>query len=155
VPFASTARAISASVEDKEESFGASPFVTLGRDYGVWYDTITINSNKSIMALERGLDDNIKAVNAMYQEYIVPVPRVPVKDPIEMELEKTIKSNLDTYLEQKVTEFVTGKTPINDETHNEFIEQAKRLGVDGLVNIYNTAYERTLRHKVIIRKINY
>jgi len=42
-----------------------------------------------------------------------------------------------------VTEFVTGKTPINDSTYQEFINQAKKLGSDELLEMYNTAYKRT------------
>lgn len=46
-----------------------------------------------------------------------------------------------------MTEFVTGKTPINDTTYQQFIDQAKKLGSDELLAMYNTAYTRTYGDK--------
>jgi putative aldouronate transport system substrate-binding protein len=64
-----------------------------------------------------------------------------------MELEKSRLNNLNKYLEQQITEFVTGKTPISDETYQRFLDQAKKLGADDLLNMYNTAYKRTYGSK--------
>ncbi|WP_370570256.1 extracellular solute-binding protein [Paenibacillus sp. JCM 10914] len=123
--------------------FGESPFNTLRKDWGVWYDMITLNNAKSRAAWEQGLSEKSKDINARYEAYIVPAPKQIVKTEEELELEKSKLNNLNKFLEQKVTEFVTGKTPINDETYQRFIDQAKKLGSDELLEMYNTAYKRT------------
>ncbi|PYI53979.1 extracellular solute-binding protein [Paenibacillus flagellatus] len=125
------------------KEFGASPYVPLRRDYGVWYDNISLNNAKARDAWERGLDEKSKAINASYEKYIVPAPKQIVKTEEEMELEKSKLNNLNKFLEQKITEFVVGKTPINDTTYKQFLDQAKKLGSDDLLNMYNTAYKRT------------
>lgn len=125
------------------EEFGTSPYVTLRKDYGVWYDNITLNNAKSRAAWEAGLDEKSKNINARYEPFIIPAPKAIVKTDDELELEKSKLSNLTKYLEQKITEFVTGKTAINDTTYKDFIDQAKRLGADELLEMYNTAYKRT------------
>lgn len=125
------------------EEFGTSPYVPLRKDYGVWYDNITINNAVSRAAWEAGLDEKSLDMNARYQQFIIPAPKAIVKTDEEMELEKSKLSNLNKYLEQKITDFVTGKTAINDATYQEFIDQAKRLGADELLEMYNTAYKRT------------
>lgn len=129
------------------KEFGSSPYVPLRRDYGVWYDNISLNNAKARDAWERGLDEKSKAINARYQQYIIPAPKAIVKTEEELELEKSKLNNLNKYLEQKITEFVTGKTPINDTTYQQFIDQAKKLGSDELLNMYNTAYKRTYGSK--------
>lgn len=125
------------------KEFGETPYVPLRRDWGVWYDNITLNNAISRDAWERGMNEKSKAINKKYEPYIVPAPKAIVKTKEELELEKSKLNNLNKYLEQKITEFVTGKTPINDTTYNQFIEQAKKLGSDELLNMYNTAYKRT------------
>lgn len=125
------------------KEFGASPYVPLRRDYGVWYDNITLDNAKSRDAWERGLNEKSKAINTKYEKYIIPAPKAIVKTEAELELEKSRLSNLNKFLEQKITEFVTGKTPINDTTYSQFIDQAKKLGADELLAMYNTAYKRT------------
>lgn len=129
------------AVYNKE--FGESPFNALRKDWGVWYDLITLNNAKSREVWERGLSEKSKDINARYEQYIVPAPKQIVKTEEELELEKSKLNNLNKFLEQKVTEFVTGKTPINDTTYQQFIDQAKKLGSDELLTMYNTAYTRT------------
>ncbi|GIQ66427.1 sugar ABC transporter permease [Paenibacillus cisolokensis] len=129
------------------KEFGSSPYVPLRRDYGVWYDHISLNNAKARAAWENGLDEKSKAINASYEPYIIPAPKAIVKTEEEMELEKSRLNNLNKYLEQQITEFVTGKTPINDETYQRFLDQAKKLGADDLLNMYNTAYKRTYGSK--------
>ncbi|GIP37807.1 hypothetical protein J31TS4_10870 [Paenibacillus sp. J31TS4] len=129
------------------KEFGTSPYTTLRKDWGVWYDNITLNNAISRAAWEGGLNEKSKAINASYEKFIVPAPKQIVKTNEEMELEKSKLSNLNKFLEQKLTEFVTGKTPINDTTYQQFIDQAKKLGSDELLNMYNTAYTRTYGSK--------
>lgn len=123
--------------------FGTSPFTVLRKDWGVWYDNITLDNALSREVWERGLSDKSKEINERYAPYILPAPKQIVKTDEELELEKSKLNNLNKYLEQKLTEFVTGKTPINDQTYQEFLDQAKKLGADELLDMYNTAYERT------------
>lgn len=123
--------------------FGTSPFTILRKDWGVWYDMVTLDNAISREVWERGLSDKSKEINASYEQYIIPSPKQIVKTEEELELEKSKLNNLNKFLEQKITEFVTGKTPINDENYNQFIDQAKKLGADDLLNMYNEAYTRT------------
>ncbi|MBA2941407.1 extracellular solute-binding protein [Paenibacillus sp. CGMCC 1.16610] len=129
------------------KDFGASPFTTLRKDWGVWYDMITLDNAKSRAVWESGLSDKSKAINKLYESVIIPAPKQIVKTSEELELEKSKLNNLNKYLEQKLTEFVSGKTPINDKTWQEFIDQTKKLGADDLLNMYNAAYTRTYGKK--------
>lgn len=125
------------------KEFGDTPYVPLRRDFGVWYDMINMNNALSRETWERSSSEKIKAIDAKYAPYIVPTPKASIMTKEEQDLEKSKMSNLSKFLEQKITEFVTGKTPINDTTYAQFIEQAKKLGSDDLLNMYNTAYKRT------------
>ncbi|WP_405079096.1 extracellular solute-binding protein [Paenibacillus chitinolyticus] len=129
------------------KEFGASPFNTLRKDWGVWYDLITLDNAKSREVWERGLSDKSKDINKRYEPFIVPSPKQIVKTQEELELEKSKLNNLNKFLEQKLTEFVTGKTPINDTTYQQFLDQVKKMGADDLLNMYNTAYTRTYGKK--------
>ncbi|MEK8129152.1 extracellular solute-binding protein [Paenibacillus filicis] len=129
------------------KEFGASPFNTLRKDWGVWYDLITLDNAKSRAAWERGLSDKSKDINKRYEKFIIPAPKQLVKTQEELELEKSKLNNLNKFLEQKQTEFVTGKTPINDTTYQQFIDQAKKLGSDELLKMYDTSYTRTYGKK--------
>lgn len=125
------------------KEFGEAPYVALRRDFGVWYDLINLNNALSREAWERSASDKLKAINTKYAPYIVLAPKASVKNKEELELEKSKLSALTKFLEQKITEFVTGKTLINDTTYAQFIDQAKKLGSDDLLNMYNAAYKRT------------
>jgi putative aldouronate transport system substrate-binding protein len=129
------------------KDFGASPFTTLRKDWGVWYDMVTLDNAKSRAVWESGLSEKSKAINKLYESVIIPAPKQIVKTSEELELEKSKLNNLNKYLEQKLTEFVSGKTPINDKTWQEFIDQTKKLGADELLNMYNAAYTRTYGKK--------
>jgi putative aldouronate transport system substrate-binding protein len=125
------------------KEFGASPYVPLRRDFGVWYDNISLNNALARETWERGLDDKSKEINQSYEKFIIPAPKAIVKTTEELDLEKAKLTPLTKFLEQKITEFVTGKTPITDANYQQFLEQAKKLGADELLNMYNTAYKRT------------
>ncbi len=129
------------------KDFGAVPYVPLRRDFGVWYDNISLNNALARETWERGLDDKSKAINKSYESFIIPAPKAIVKTTEELELEKSKLTPLTKFLEQRITEFVTGKTPINDATYQQFLDQAKKLGSDELLNMYNTAYKRTYNIK--------
>ncbi|WP_010277523.1 extracellular solute-binding protein [Paenibacillus senegalensis] len=125
------------------EEFGTAPYAPLRKDFGVWYDNITMNNAVSRAAWEAGLDEKSLDINKRYEPFIIPAPKAIVKTDEELELEKSKLTNLNKYLEQKITEFVTGRTPINDATYQEFIDQARTMGADELLDMYNTSYKRT------------
>ncbi|CAG7599959.1 Lipoprotein LipO [Paenibacillus solanacearum] len=129
------------------KEFGASPYVPLRRDFGVWYDNMTLNNALSRETWERGLDEKSKAINKNYESFIIPAPKAIVKTTEELDLEKSKLTPLTKFLEQRITEFVTGKAPINDTTYQQFLDQAKKLGSDELLNMYNAAYKRTYGSK--------
>lgn len=125
------------------KDFGPAPYNTLRKDYGVWYTAIVIDSAIARDAWENAMDDDFLAMQEMYQPYIIPAPRNFVRTEEEMDLEKSKLDNLNQYLEQELTKFVMGEIPINEDNFNKFISQAQRLGVDEIINMYNTAYHRT------------
>ncbi|MCU6794445.1 extracellular solute-binding protein [Paenibacillus sp. WQ 127069] len=125
------------------ESFGTSPFNGLRKDYGVWFPGIGSDFALARLAWESALNPRTKKVNEAYEPIIVPAPRGYAKTKEEQELEKSKLSNLDKYMDQKMAEFVVGKTPVNDDTIKEFIDQTKKLGLDEILTMYNTAYKRT------------
>lgn len=125
------------------EEFGTSPYVPLRRDWGVWFPNVSINNAIARAAWERGLDAKNKEINASYAKFIIDAPKSIVKNADEQEIEKSKLNNLNKYFDQKLTEFVSGKTPINDQTVAEFIDQSKKQGVDDLLKMYNAAYKRT------------
>lgn len=129
------------------KEFGASPYVPLRRDFGVWYDNISLNNALARQTWERGLDDKSKAINSSYEKFIIPAPKALVKTTEELDLEKSKLTPLTKFLEQKITEFVTGKTPITDANYQQFLDQLKKLGSDELLEMYNTAYQRTYGSK--------
>ncbi|WP_028550834.1 extracellular solute-binding protein [Paenibacillus sp. UNC451MF] len=129
------------------EEFGTAPYNTLRRDYGVWYPGIGSDFAIARVAWESALDEKTKKINAAYEPMIVPAPRSYVKTKEEQELEKSKLSNLNKFMDQKMVEFVVGKTPINDDTIKQFIDQAKKLGLDEIITMYNTAYKRTYGSK--------
>lgn len=129
------------------EEFGTAPYNTLRRDYGVWYPMIGFDFALPRLAWESALDEKTKKINAAYEPLVISAPRSYVKTKEEQEMEKSKLNNLTKYLDQRMAEFVMGKTPINDEKINDLIEQSKKLGLDDIVNMYNTAYKRTYGSK--------
>jgi putative aldouronate transport system substrate-binding protein len=125
------------------ESFGTSPFNGLRKDFGVWFPGIGSDFALARLAWESALNPNTKKVNDAYEPIIIPAPRGYVKNKEEQDLEKSKLSNLEKYMDQKMAEFVVGKAPINDDTIKQFIDQCKKLGLDEIITMYNTAYKRT------------
>lgn len=125
------------------EEFGSAPYNTLRKDYGVWYPMIGFEFALPRIAWENALDDKTKKVNAAYEPTVIAAPRSFVKTKEEQELEKSKLTNLTKYVDQKLAEFVVGKTPINDETIAAFQAESKKQGADDIVAMYNTAYKRT------------
>lgn len=125
------------------EEFGTAPYNILRRDWGVWFPNVVQDNAIARLAWESGLDEETMNVNKAYEPIVVPAPRSFVKTKEEQDLEKSKLNNLNKYVEQKLAEFVTGKSPITDESLAQFVEQSKKLGAEDIVNMYNTAYKRT------------
>ncbi len=89
------------------------------------------------------------------QEKFFPAIEPQVVDPLpyinfteqENETLKQMQTNLQKYAETELTKFVMGRTPITDETLKAFVDQSKKLGSDTLVQITNTAMQRTQNAK--------
>jgi putative aldouronate transport system substrate-binding protein len=129
------------------ESFGTAPYNGLRKDWGVWYPGIGSDFAIARVAWESALDEKTKKINAAYEPIIIPAPRSYVKTKEEQELEKSKLSNLTKFMDQKMSEFVVGKAPITDDSIKQFIDQAKKTGLDEILNMYNTAYKRTYSAK--------
>lgn len=83
----------------------------------------------------------------IYEPYIIPHPKGFVKTKEELELEKSKLENINQFLEQEITKFIVGNVPINDETYDQFIKQAQRLGIDEIIEMNNNAYQRAYGSK--------
>jgi len=115
---------------------------TLRRDYGVVYDGIRMaGHNKSQAA--RTVTDDIALTDEMYAPFAKQPAPIRVPNDQENELEKEKLPNLKKHFEQKLTEFVMGKTPITDENLKKFIDQSNQLGATELVDVYNQQLARS------------
>lgn len=122
------------------ESLGPAPYNILRGDYGIWYPGIAQNFGKARDA--EILSPDAQRIEDLYFPILQEAPPALVMTAEETELQKAKKANLDTYLDQKVSEFISGRTPINDETLQAFIDQSVKLGAYELRDMYNTSYTR-------------
>lgn len=58
----------------------------------------------------------------------------------EAEEKLAIESDINAIINQRTAEFVIGKTSLDE--FDKYVEQIKRMGLDRLIEIYETAYER-------------
>ncbi|MBD2844089.1 extracellular solute-binding protein [Paenibacillus sp. IB182496] len=116
-----------------------TPYTKLLSEYGVFYPRITLNMEKARQA--EVYDEDAQAVQEMY-DGLVKEPVTLVLSDEESELELDVLSNLQSYIDQKLAEFVTGRTPISDESFASFLEQSVKLGAHELRDMYNGAYAR-------------
>lgn len=52
------------------------------------------------------------------------------------------KSDIDTYVDTCLANFMTCQTELNDETWNEFVETVESMGIDRVTEVYTAAYAR-------------
>ncbi|MEK3884719.1 extracellular solute-binding protein [Paenibacillus sp. PL2-23] len=123
------------------ESLGPGPYTILRGDYGIWYPGVAMDFGKSRDA--EILNEDAQRIEDLYLPKLVEAPKALVMTAEETELMKAKKTNLDTYIDQKISEFIAGRTPINDETIKSFIDQCLKLGAHDLRDMYNTSYQRT------------
>ncbi len=60
----------------------------------------------------------------------------------ESSMEADISNQIDTYMEEFFFESVSAPQPLTDEAFAAYVEQMKALGIDQLIEIYNTCVER-------------
>ncbi|MCU6708903.1 extracellular solute-binding protein [Paenibacillus sp. J5C_2022] len=122
------------------ESLGPAPYDQLRGEWGIWYTDVNLDNGKSRLA-DR-LTEKAQRIEEQYMPYVVPAPNLLVLTEEENELRKEKLDNLTVYIEEKMTEFVTGRSPITDENLQDFLEQCKKLGAYELKDIYNAAHKR-------------
>jgi putative aldouronate transport system substrate-binding protein len=123
------------------KSLGPAPYALLRGDYGIWYPDINPDHGKSREA--EILSDQAQKIEDMYKPIIIQAPKPLILNEKETETQKSKLNNLTVYMEQKISEFISGRNPINDESLNAFVDQSKKLGAHELRDMYNTAYQRT------------
>lgn len=118
----------------------------LKTEYGVRYNNFPLLNyvNKGRDA-EPPMTKKLQELEDMNAKSAIdPAPSV-VATEAELSLEKSKLPSLEKYIEQRVTEFVMGKTPITDAALNDFIAQCKKLGSDDLIKMYNEQLQRALK----------
>ncbi|MBD2847917.1 extracellular solute-binding protein [Paenibacillus sp. IB182496] len=121
-------------------SLGTAPYDLLRGKWGVWYPGINPDMDKSRKA-ER-LSEKAQAIEELYMPLVVPSPKPLVLSEEENALRQQKLDQLNVYIEEKMTEFVTGRTSINEQTLQEFQAQCVKLGAHELRDMFNAANAR-------------
>ena len=58
---------------------------------------------------------------------------------------KQLLNDIDTYVNETLTNFIIGKTPLNDATWAAYTQKLKDLGIDEVQKIYQASYDRFLK----------
>jgi putative aldouronate transport system substrate-binding protein len=118
----------------------------LKNEFGVRYNNFPLLNyvNKGRDA-EPPMTRKLQELEAMNAKSAIDPPSSVLATEEEQSLEKSKLPSLEKYMEQKLTEFVMGKTAITDDALNEFIAQCKKLGSDELIRIYNDQLQRALK----------
>lgn len=119
---------------------GDAPYDTLRGKWGIWYPDINLNMDKSRKA--EILSERAQGIEELYMPIVIPAPPQLVLTEEENAIRKHKADNLNVFLEEKITDFVVGRTPLNDDTLKQFMEQSEKLGAYELRDLYNTAYQR-------------
>lgn len=81
---------------------------------------------------------------ASYMDYLkIPMPEL-VFTKQETSQVAIIKTDLDIYMSSFEQKIISGREKLNDETWNAHLENLKKLKVEQLIEIYQTAYQRYL-----------
>jgi putative aldouronate transport system substrate-binding protein len=78
----------------------------------------------------------------LYASVLLDAPKSLILNGEETEIQKAKTENLNTYMEQKISEFIAGRTPINDDTLKAFVDQCVKLGAYELRDMYNANLKR-------------
>ncbi len=109
-------------------------------EFGIGYNRFNFNQEKTAIATL--LDEGEIAIEEMYAPFVKQAPGALILTDAENEKFNDLYSNLKVYIDQKVAEFIANRTPINDNTIQDFINTSKSLGSDEILEIYNTAHQR-------------
>lgn len=106
---------------------------------------VGFNQYKAAAGLEANLSDKAKAVKADSVAYMANADKSMVLGDIPTTLEEDKKSaelsaDLGTYLSEMYSKFIMGVEPL--DKLDSFIEQAKQLGLEEIIKIKQTAYDR-------------
>lgn len=58
-----------------------------------------------------------------------------------------INSELEPYLSEMINKFIIGQVPLNEETFRDFQSKQKKVKVEELISIYQTAYDRFMKNR--------
>ncbi|RTE10871.1 extracellular solute-binding protein [Paenibacillus whitsoniae] len=118
----------------------------LKADYGIRYNNFPLLNyvNKGRDA-EPPMTKKLQELETLNAKSAIDPPPSVIATEAELSLEKSKLPSLEKYIEQKLTEFVMGKTPISDAALNDFIAQCKKLGSDELIKMYNDQLQRALK----------
>lgn len=73
--------------------------------------------------------------------FVVKFPKVKYSEEEQKEVDK-INSKIQTYREETIQQWILGSKPVN---HEEFVKELKKLGIDTLIEINQTAYDRYMK----------
>ncbi len=116
---------------------------TMRKDFGARYDEGLMFVEKGLGRIAENYFETNKVLEDLYKPFVVEAAPAVLVTEKEQELEKEKKPNVEKYLEQKLTEFVMGRTAITDAAVAEMVAQANKLGAADLVKMYNEQVERT------------
>ncbi|WP_195576907.1 extracellular solute-binding protein [Paenibacillus sp. 1001270B_150601_E10] len=120
--------------KDREEYRGS-----LTPDYGIVVPGIANNEVKNgfISDFDKWIDEENKEKLLPFAR--VPFPSVYLSEGDQQTVSAT-RSDLNTYVEQMEAKFITGQEPLAN--FEKYLETAKKMGAEKMVEIYQTAYDQ-------------
>lgn len=108
-----------------------------------------LHQYQSMVALEANFHDKLKATKNQSVEYSMQTDktlRVPSFPLTLEELEETnrIDADLNIYLSEMIQKFIAGYEPLSN--FDEFVSQAKQLGIERAIEIRQNAYDRAYKN---------
>lgn len=125
-----------------------SPIVALGYTYGLggaWGFMPRKNDpapgkmrDAYVGVIEEKKQVDAENMERQYMSKLVPTPVFTEQEAGDL---KTMVTDINTYRQETWTNMISGKASMNQ--WDTFVAQMKKLGIDKVVEIYNTAYQRT------------
>lgn len=113
--------------------------VVLRRDYGAGNEGFSF-FGKDKLVESQPLSKRIQQVVEMYEGHVIKGPRRYEESEKTIELVKQKGDNVFQYISEQLTKFIMDKEPINKETIARFIQKAKELGVEEIIDARNKDY---------------
>lgn len=76
-------------------------------------------------------------------KYTVRSLQIPILSPEEANEVNKLVTDITTYKDEMWAKFVAGDIPITDENFNKYVETIKNLGLDRVLQIYQSAWDRS------------